>query len=155
MIPRILAPLFAALLVAAAPAGAQTLLTVTKGDDVVTYDRAALEALPTVTFETSTIWTEDTAAYTGVPLLALLADLGVEEGTLRAQAVNDYTVDIPVSDAVEGGPILAYDRDGAPMSLRDKGPLWVLYPYDANEAYRSETIYGRSIWQLDRIEVAR
>ena len=39
------------------------------------------------------------------------------------------------------------------MSIRDKGPLWVVYPYDSSADYRTEVIYSRSIWQLDRIEV--
>ena len=66
---------------------------------------------------------------------------------------HDYAVEIPVSDSVEDGPILAYELNGAPMSVRDKGPLWLVYPYDQNPEYRSEVIYSRSIWQLDRIEV--
>ena len=41
------------------------------------------------------------------------------------------------------------------MTLRDKGPLWLVYPYDADTAYQSEVIYARSVWQLDRIEVLR
>jgi hypothetical protein len=45
--------------------------------------------------------------------------------------------------------------DDRPMSVRDKGPLWVVYPFDDVPAYQSETIYSRSIWQLDRIEVVR
>ena len=45
--------------------------------------------------------------------------------------------------------------NGEIMSLRDKGPLWVIYPYDQNAAYRSEVTYSRSIWQLDRIEVTQ
>ncbi|RYH00603.1 oxidoreductase, partial [Salipiger sp. IMCC34102] len=40
------------------------------------------------------------------------------------------------------------------MQVRDKGPLWIVYPYDDTPEYRSEVIYSRSIWQLDRIEVA-
>jgi hypothetical protein len=40
------------------------------------------------------------------------------------------------------------------MSVRDKGPLWVIYPYDSDD-YRSEVIYSRSIWQLDRLEVVQ
>jgi hypothetical protein len=39
------------------------------------------------------------------------------------------------------------------MSVRDKGPLWVIYPYDAVPEYKSERIYARSIWQLVSIEV--
>ena len=43
--------------------------------------------------------------------------------------------------------------NGDVMLVRNKGPLWVVYPYDENPEYRSEVIYSRSIWQLDRIEV--
>jgi hypothetical protein len=45
--------------------------------------------------------------------------------------------------------------NGAEMSIRDKGPLWIVYPYDASDDFRSEVVYSRSIWQLDRIEVIR
>jgi hypothetical protein len=45
--------------------------------------------------------------------------------------------------------------DGNAMSVRDKGPLWVIYPYDSDAAYRTEVIYSRSIWQLDRLEVVQ
>ena len=138
-------------LVAAAPAAAETLLTATAHGETRTYDRAALEALPAETFETSTIWTDGTQTFTGVPLSALMEELGIEAGTLTATAINDYAVEIPVADVLEDGPILAYEMDGAPMSRRDKGPLWIVYPYDADPAFRTETVYARSIWQLDEI----
>ena len=35
------------------------------------------------------------------------------------------------------------------MSLRDKGPLWVVFPYDASEEFRRDEIYAQSIWQVD------
>ena len=89
----------------------------------------------------------------GVELATLLAALGAEGTVLLAIAHNDYAVDIPVSDAVAGGPVVAYLRNGAAMSMRDKGPLWVIYPFDSKPEYQSELIYSRSIWQLDRIEV--
>lgn len=130
-----------------------TLLTVTIKGEEKAYDLAALEALGPETIETSTIWTEGIQTFTGVPLWALVDDLGIDSGTLRAMAVNDYTIEIPVSDAVENGPILAYLRNGATMSVRDKGPIWVVYPYDENPKYQSEVIYSRSIWQLNRIAV--
>ena len=117
------------------------------------FDLEMLQALGETSFETSTIWTEGLQSFTGVSLQALMRALGVEDGTLRASAINDYTVEIPVSDAVEGGPIVAYLRNGDPMSIRDKGPLWIVYPYDASTAYQTEEIYSRSIWQLDRLEV--
>jgi hypothetical protein len=128
-------------------------IAVTNGEGTAVFDRAMLEALPVVEFTTTTTWTDGPQTFTGVELHDLLERLGVEGGTLRAFAVNDYAVDIPVEDAVEGGPIVAYLWNGAAMSVRDKGPLWIVYPYDSNRDYRSEVIYSRSIWQLERMEV--
>ena len=46
-----------------------------------------------------------------------------------------------------------YLRNGEPMSVRDKGPLWVVYNFDSNPEFQTEVMYSRSIWQLDRIVV--
>lgn len=121
--------------------------------DVAQFDFAMLESLGGLEVETSTIWTEGVQTFEGVELIDLLAAVGAEGGTLRAIALNDYAIDIPVADAVRGGPVVAYLRNGAPMGLRDKGPLWIVYPYDSSPDYQTEQIYARSIWQLDRIEV--
>ena len=128
---------------------------VTNVDNALQFDLAALMELERVGFETSTIWTDGVHKFEGVGLDALIALLGVEGGTLLATAINDYSVEIPVSDATAGGPIIAYMMDGKEMSVRDKGPLWVIYPYDSSTEYRTEVVYSRSIWQLDRIEVVQ
>jgi hypothetical protein len=128
-------------------------IKVTNEDNTAAFDMAMLQKMGTTAFETTTIWTEGVQTFVGVELHSLLETLGVESGTLNASAVNDYAVEIPVSDAVTGGPIIAFSRNGAEMSLREKGPLWIVYPYDIKPDYQSELIYSRSIWQLDRIEV--
>lgn len=141
----------------AAPTG-DVLLTVTGNVAATNVDNRAeldldmLRSLETVRIETSTIWTEGTQVFEGVPLGVLVAELGLQGKTLRATAINDYAVDIPMTDAVEGGATVAYLLNGAPMSVRDKGPLWIIYPYDDDADFRTEVIYSRSIWQLDRIE---
>lgn len=121
--------------------------------EAVQFDLEMLQELGTVEFETSTIWTQGVQTFEGVPLSALVESLGMSGTTLRATAINDYAVDIPISDAVEDGPIIAYKLNGEEMSVRDKGPLWIVYPYDSKKEYQSEVVYSRSIWQLDRIEV--
>jgi hypothetical protein len=141
----------------AATAQDATLLSVTDADgaELKSYDLAALKALGTASFETTTIWTEGKQRFTGVPLTVLFKDIGVTQGEVNAIAVNDYSVPIPVTDAVEGGPLLAFEVNGAAMSVRDKGPLWIVYPYDSKTDYQSETIYSRSIWQLNRLQLAQ
>lgn len=141
----------------AAPTG-DVILTVsgnvenTNVDDTAHFDLEMLEALEKTTIETSTIWTEGVQVFEGVSLATLAAELGITGETLLASAINDYTVEVPLSDAVEDGPILAYRLNGKEMSVREKGPLWIVYPYDAKADFRTEVIYSRSIWQLDRIE---
>lgn len=150
---------FIAFSLAASAYAGDTVLTVSGAveapveGDVWNFDMAALKALPSDSFETATIWTEGEQQFEGVPLVVLLDHVGATGSTIRAVALNDYAVSIPVADAIEGGPIVAYARNGDEMSVRDKGPLWIIYPFDDNETYKSEEYYSRSIWQLDRIEL--
>ena len=130
-------------------------ISTTNAGDAAQFDRDMLEAFEAVEIATTTIWTEGVQTFVGVELDDLLAAVGADGATLRAIAHNDYAVDIPVSDAQDGGPIIAYLRNGEVMSLRQKGPLWVIYPFDREPEYQTELIYSRSIWQLDRIEIQR
>ncbi|WP_019954936.1 hypothetical protein [Yoonia vestfoldensis] len=130
-------------------------ITVTNDGDLLRLDRDMLMALPATSFETSTIWTDGVHDFIGVSLADFAAMFGMRGGGFLATAINDYTVEIPFGDAVTGGPIIAYLMDGELMSVRDKGPLWIIYPYDSDSAYRSEVIYSRSIWQLDRVEIVQ
>lgn len=125
----------------------------TNDGEAARFDRAMLEAMEPRIFETKTIWTEGVQEFTGVALSDLMAAVGAEGSSIAATAVNDYSVDIPAEDWAEDGPIVAYLANGAPMSLRDKGPLWIVYPYDSKPEYQAEVIYSRSIWQLERITV--
>ena len=161
------APLLATLVAMPVPAQAEGLpapsgeviLTVsgaiasTNGDGVLALDAELLASLPQHSLTTSTIWTQGTATYTGVLLADLLAAAGATDGTLTLTALNDYAISMPAADAAADGPLLAYLADGQPMSVRDKGPIWMIYPYDAVAAYRTEQTYARSIWQLNRIEI--
>ncbi|SHK81334.1 hypothetical protein SAMN05444414_101336 [Roseovarius marisflavi] len=121
----------------------------------ITLSEQDLRALPAMTYQTTTIWTSGEQRFTGVPLLVLIEHFGIEAKDLELKAVNDYAITLPVAELTEDAPIIAYERNGKPMKLRDNGPLWVLYNYDANPDYRTETIYSRSIWQLDRMTAVR
>ena len=128
---------------------------VTNSEGAAVLDEPMLRAIGESEIVTDTIWTAGTVTFTGVRLSALLDHLQASGTLIGATAINDYRVDIPVTDATTDGPIIAYAMDGAPMSRRDKGPLWVIYPYAASGDYRTEVIYSRSIWQLDRMTIEK
>lgn len=121
--------------------------------DTVAFDLDMLRDLESRTIQTSTIWTDGDQEFIGISLSTLIDLLTLEGSHLRARAINDYAVDIPMEDALSGDAMIAYARNGKPMSVRDKGPLWIIYPYDSDPRFQAEVYYARSIWQLDRIEV--
>ena len=75
---------------------------------------------------------------------------------IKATAINDYFVTIPATDFLNGDVILATRRDGAEMSLRDKGPIWIIYQTDESDTDTDPTVsvvHNRLIWQLRSLEV--
>lgn len=128
-------------------------IAVSNSPEGAVLDIGALESMEPVEFETTTIWTDGPQQFRGVPLATLMERLGAKGQVIAASALNDYTVEIPLEDAVPDGPIIAFEQNGKVLSVRDKGPLWIVYPYDTRTEYQSEVIYARSIWQLARIEV--
>lgn len=117
------------------------------------FDVAMLESLPQRSFTTMTPWFAEPRTFTGPLLRDVLAAAGAKGVLLRAAALNDYKTDIPAVDANRYGVIVALLLDGKPMLTRDKGPLFILYPFDSNADLRTALFYGRSAWQLRSLEV--
>lgn len=62
---------------------------------------------------------------------------------------------IPIADFEKLNVILAYRRDGKAMPVRDKGPLWIMYPFDDNPAIKTDLYFAlRVAAQGDRSPVA-
>jgi hypothetical protein len=159
MLRRLALKLAAALAVActlALPAAAQDVVLTIDGavaDGPVTFTDADLLALPQVEITTTTIWTEGTQRFSGPSLTTLLETVGAQGGSLTLRAINDYVVEMPLTAVEPGAPIIANRIDGEPFSVRDKGPLWLVFPYDSDERFRAESIYAYSVWQLIAITV--
>jgi len=119
--------------------------------DNARFDRAMLEAMGTSSLTTKTPWYNGEQHFEGVPMRTLLRAVGASGDRITAVALNDYTTEIPVADAQEFNVLLALKREGAYMPVRDKGPLFIVYPYDSEERLQSQTYYGRSAWQVSRL----
>jgi hypothetical protein len=117
------------------------------------FDMAMLEKLPQTSFSTRTPWYAQPRKFTGPLLRDVLREAGAQGTMLRARALNDYRVDIPFDDAQRFDLIVARLLDDQPMAVRDKGPLFTIYPFDAREELRNAVYYSRSAWQLRTIEV--
>lgn len=116
------------------------------------FDQAMLQVLPTHSITTRNPWTKGLHMYQGFSAVDLLTKLGNKGTLLKVTALNQYMTEIPLSDFVVNGAIFATHQDGKPMSVRKLGPIMVIYPFDQRDDLKSEVFYGRSIWQVDRIE---
>jgi hypothetical protein len=118
------------------------------------FDLTMLQRMPAHTFSTRTPWYGQPRKFTGVALQDLLDAAGAAEPTtVKAIALNDYRVDIPIEDFTRHGAMLAYLLDGRPMSVREKGPVVVIYPFDDNPELRNAVHYSRAIWQLRSLDL--
>lgn len=144
------------------PAGApkgQVLLTVNGNISVkntaeaAVFDAELLDALPQKSFITTTPWFKEPTKFTGPLLRDVLQALKANGTNIKATALNDYKINIPMQDALKYDVILARQVDGKVISVREKGPLFVIYPFDSASELRNLTYYSRSIWQLKALSI--
>lgn len=117
------------------------------------FDLAMLEKLGVAKVKTSTAWTEGTPQFEGVLVRDLLAAVGATGGTVTAVALNDYKIEIPIADFNKYGVILAYRQDGQELRIRDKGPLWIVYPQDDHPELKTKATQAKWLWQLKELRV--
>lgn len=112
-----------------------------------------LETMGSAQIVTATPWHEGEVTFEGVPLDRLMHEIGATGETAFVRALNDYTTEIPIGDFARFQPILAFKTDGHYMEVSNKGPLFVVYPYDHDPTLQSELYYSRSAWQVRSIEI--
>jgi hypothetical protein len=125
----------------------------TNKDGMAQFDRPMLESLGMVTVETTTPWHDGTVKFEGVSLDKLMKLVGASGERAVVVALNDYSTEIPLEDFTKYNVILALKRNGEYMPIRDKGPLFVVYPFDSNPELKAQTYYDRSAWQVSKIVV--
>jgi hypothetical protein len=121
----------------------------------VIFDIPTLGRLGLIRFTTPTAWTDGPVTFEGVLLSRLLEVLVVPHDVtvLTMTALNDYQVAIPVADVRTWPVIVALKRDGQYMSVRTKGPLWVVYPRHAFPELGQVKHKSKWIWQLKEIMI--
>jgi hypothetical protein len=165
---RLAALLLLALVCSASPAGASSSLPQPAGQTVLVidgaisnrnsggaaaFDLAMLQSMPQVELKTVTAWTNGMQVFKGVRLRDLLDAVGAEGTTLTASAIDEYQVPIPVSDAADYNVIVAYEANGKPLPVDDKGPLWIVYPFSDMPKLQRDFFFARCVWQLRRLTV--
>ncbi|KAG0189165.1 hypothetical protein DFQ28_003786 [Apophysomyces sp. BC1034] len=123
------------------------------GAHVYRFTEQELLSMPRAQFTTATNWTPS-SQFSGVLLSHVLSKVGAKGTTLRVSAYDGYvSYAIPISDAKQYGVLLAYRMNGKKLTLKDYGPLFLVYPRDKfpDELNRSD-VAGRFVWQVKSLE---
>jgi hypothetical protein len=121
----------------------------------VRFDLAGLEALGRADLVTRTAWTGNAQRrFAGIPLARLLDHVGSQGQVLRAVALNDYAITAPVPELLQHGAFLATREDDQPLRIRDRGPVWMIFPWSQRPELDVALVRERSIWQLRAITIA-
>lgn len=117
------------------------------------FDMQMLERLPQRSFSTRTPWYPDAVTFTGPLLRDVIAAAGGKGSKITAVALNDYKTEIPFDDIHRHDAIVARLMNNRPMPVREKGPLFIVYPFDTKAELRSELYYNRAAWQLSTLRI--
>lgn len=130
----------------------KVILTVVHGSDSTTYSLKQLDNFSQHTIETATPWTAR-HKFSGPLLKDVLLRSGQYKGkTVKAYALNDYIVEINQDLLDNYSVVLATRKDGKPMRIRDKGPIWVMLPLDQYPELDNLRTHGQMAWQLMKLE---
>jgi len=125
----------------------------TNAGEAAVFDLAMLDALVGRTTTTETPWYEGARSFSGPLLSSVLAAVGARGEAIRIVAINKYAAEIPL-DEVAGYPVILATRlDGSVMSVRDKGPMFVIFPFSEAPELYNDQVFNRSVWQVTAIEV--
>lgn len=143
-------------LILPAPAVAQDVVLMVHPDSVgseaIALTMDDIRAMPATEIATTTPWTDGRQEFVGVAGDDLVRALGISAAeVVVAHAMNDYEVAIPYPVFAAATTLIAYSRNGSLMGVRDKGPLWVVFPYDADSVFASDVYLAYSIWSVDSV----
>lgn len=126
---------------------------VTNSDQGAEFDREMLYALGLTEIRTTTAWTDGIQVFEGVLLRTVLERVGASGTTITGIAINDYVAPLPFEDVERYDVLLAAVMNGVEMTVRDRGPLWIIYPREDHPELQDPQYNDRFVWQLREINV--
>jgi hypothetical protein len=134
-------------------ANAEPTLSIVVGGETITLSRSDLENLPQQRIATTSPYFKGTQEFSGPSLRSLIKTYEKPDSdVVRFRALNAYTIDTSVKRALTLDAIVATRRDGNVMSVRSRGPFWIVLPLTQQPDLDVPENHSLMIWQLSGIE---
>jgi len=119
----------------------------------LTADVEALRRLGLQTLTTKTPFTDGEPEFVGVSFARLWEMIEPTGASIRAVAADDYAIEVSAQELIEKEAFVAFEQEGRPLRLRDKGPFWLIFPWSRRPDLYASGDYSLSVWQLIELEV--
>lgn len=147
-------------LAAVVSADASVMLEINRTDTspFVSYlTQTELDAMAQQTVDTATPYSHGEVRFSGPLLedvLEKVMDDEIEQGTpITLTALNDYTVHTTVDVLSKADAIIATRKDGIRLSIRDRGPFWLILPLSDRPELDNENYHRLLVWHLHQIRI--
>jgi len=136
-------------------ASEKKLLTVSSTSESInaTFTQQQLMQLPQHEIKTNLPWTEDSHTYSGPRLEDVLTSLEAKGEWLTLRALDYYSVSVNINKIKKFNPILALKKDDKLLTVRSKGPIWLILPVDSYPELNAALYNDYMVWHLVKIDV--
>ncbi len=117
-------------------------------------DRATIERAGVVEYRVKDPFSGESVRYRGVLMRDLLELWQVDEDAQQVYlvALNDYAIEVPLSEFYQYPVLFALQADGVYMEPDTQGPAMLVYPLD-QYAFDLTKVKRNWIWQIKSIEL--
>lgn len=122
------------------------------GAKKLTFSAKQLQALPQISFKTKHTWANTAQEFSGPLLADVLKQTCANARDIYLRSLDKYSVMVDFQSIAKYQPILALKINGQALTIREKGPVWLMIDTDRYKIPpRSlDTIF---VWQLYYIHV--
>ena len=128
-------------------------IAMTNEDEYAIFDQDMIDNMPQFIINTSSHISDEINKFEGIRFYDLLIKLGATGTVVNITAWDDYVIQIDIKDLKKYGVLLATHENGKRLTLSDKGPMFVVFPFSENEEIQRDDYYNKSIWQVKEIDV--
>ena len=125
----------------------------TNSENGAEFDLGMLQQFGSTSISTETPWTKGKTQFTGVLLSTILDIVGAKSSSFRAIALDNYWYDVEGFDFDKYPVVVAYKQNGEFMSIRNLGPLWLMYPFDDYPELLTHANKAACVWQLNHLVI--
>ena len=131
-------------------------LEIRSGGQKLVLEREELEAFPQTTVITRSPYFDGEVAFSGPTLKRIIENFGLSgETQITFRALNDYQVSGNLEEVLGLDAIIATRINSNLMSIRERGPFWIILPLSDRPELDDENYHRFMVWQLNAIRLEK